>query len=112
MDFLKDDLSKSLEYDQVKNDLEQIELEEVEGIILRAGIRWRELGEKSTKYFFGLEKRNAAKKHIRCIKDDSGKMFKDTVDILYILGQYYQNLYKEDSVTNNPNNSYDSWDLV
>ena len=25
-------------------------------------------------------------------------MFKDTVDILYILGQYYQNLYKEESV--------------
>ena len=53
LDFLKDDLSESLGYDQVKNDLEQTELEEVEGIILRAGIRWRELGEKSTKYFLG-----------------------------------------------------------
>ena len=53
---------------------------------------------KKYQVFFGLEKRNAAKKHIRCIKDNSGKMFKDTVDILYILGQYYQNLYKEESV--------------
>ena len=76
LDFLKDDLSKSLEYDQVKNDLEQIGLEEVEGIIIRAGIRWRELGEKSTKYFFGLKKRNAAKNTLDVLRMIHGKCLK------------------------------------
>ena len=34
----------------------------VKGIIIRARARWHEYGEKSTKYFLNLEKRNHVKK--------------------------------------------------
>ena len=42
--------------------------EKVKGIIIipiRARARWHEYGEKSTKYFLNLEKRNHVKKHMR-----------------------------------------------
>jgi len=39
--------------------------EETKGIIIRAWARWYEHGEKSTKYFLNLEKRNHMKKHMR-----------------------------------------------
>ena len=35
---------------------------EVQGIIARSRAKWVEQGERSTKYFFGLEKHNAKKK--------------------------------------------------
>ena len=38
--------------------------EKVKGIIIRARARWHEQGEKSTKYFLNLEKRNHIKKHM------------------------------------------------
>ena len=37
----------------------------VEGLIIRARARWHEHGEKNSKYFLNLEKRNHIKKHIR-----------------------------------------------
>ena len=39
--------------------------EKTKGIIIRARVRWHEHGEKSTKYFLNLEKRNHVKKHLR-----------------------------------------------
>ena len=37
---------------------------EVQGIITRSRAQWTEEGERSTKYFFGLEKSNGKKKSI------------------------------------------------
>ena len=37
----------------------------VDGKIVRARARWHEHGEKSSKYFLNLEKRNHIRKHIR-----------------------------------------------
>ena len=39
--------------------------EKTRGIIIRARARWHEYGEKSSKYFLNLEKRNHVKKHMR-----------------------------------------------
>ena len=54
------------------------------GDYLKSRDQMEGIGRKKHKCFFGLEKRNSGKNHIRCIKDDSGKMYKVTVDILYI----------------------------
>ena len=48
-----------------KDMLELFYEEKVKGIIIRAQARWHEHGEKSTKYFLNLEKRNHVKKHMR-----------------------------------------------
>ena len=44
--------------DKFKNELETLYDERVEGIVVRARARWHEHGEKSSKYFLNLEKRN------------------------------------------------------
>jgi len=47
---------------------EKLYEEKVEGIIVRSRARWYEHGEKNSKYFFNLEKRNHTKKHIRKLR--------------------------------------------
>ena len=51
--------------DECKADLENFYEEKANGLIVRARARWHEYGEKSTKYFLSLEKRNYTRKHIR-----------------------------------------------
>ena len=55
------------EYHDCKNQLEEIYNYITQGIILRSRVDWYEHGEKSSKYFLNLEKRNKAKSHIRKI---------------------------------------------
>ena len=52
-------------YQTAQEKLETFYEEKTKGIIIRARVRWHEYGEKSTKYFLNLEKRNHIKKHIR-----------------------------------------------
>ena len=54
-----------LEAENLKNELEALYDKKVEGIIIRSRVRWHEHGEKNSKYFLNLEKRNHIKKHIR-----------------------------------------------
>ena len=66
--------------------------EKANGLIVRARARWHEYGEKSTKYFLSLEKRNYTRKHIRklCL---SGVITKSHQKILESASEYYKNLY-------------------
>ena len=81
------------EYNEVKQKLETIENERVKGIILRSKVQWHEEGEKSTKYFLGLEKSNAIKKHIRKLKMTDGTIITDPKQILGKQVEFYKNLY-------------------
>ena len=54
-------------YNVAKNELESIFDLFTEGIILRSKASWYENGEKSTPYFFNVEKRSKAKSHLRRI---------------------------------------------
>ena len=59
---------------------------------------WYEHGEKSSKYFLNLEKRNKAKSHIRKIViDDNSNEITDPGDILSYLRNFYSSLYKRQS---------------
>ena len=49
----------------LKEKMEQLYEKKVEGIIVRSRARWHEYGEKHSKYFLNLEKRNHTRKHIR-----------------------------------------------
>lgn len=57
--------SNNTRYHAIREQLEAHYEKKTEGIIIRARARWHEHGEKSTKYFLNLEKRNHVKKHIR-----------------------------------------------
>ena len=74
--------------------------EKVEGIIVRSRARWHEHGEKNSKYFLNLEKRNSIKKHIRklCI---SGTISIDPFQITNAQKSFYSKLYKRQQMHHN-----------
>ena len=93
MEFERDPNSLNVDIlNSAKEDLELFYEEKVKGIIIRARARWYEHGEKSTKYFLNLEKRNYIKKHMRKLKI-SGSITTDPFDILSEQQRFYQGLY-------------------
>ena len=86
------------EYHTYKDELESIYNYITEGIILRSKVDWYEHGEKSSKYFLNLEKRNKAKSNLRKIViDDSFNETTDPGEILSNLRNFYSSLYKRQS---------------
>ena len=81
------------DYLEAKSRLEELMDEKTKGTILRAKIRWYESGEKSTKYFFNLEKRNHHKKTINKLVVN-GNEINDKKEILKEGKKFYENLYK------------------
>ena len=75
-----------------KDMLELFYEEKVKGIIIRARARWHEHGDKSTKYFLNLEKRNHVKKHMRKL-NINGSFTTDPFKILSEQRQFYKELY-------------------
>ena len=100
------------ETEKVKSDLEALYDKKVEGIIIRSRARWHEHGEKNSKYFLNLEKRNNIKNHIRKLFG-SGAISTDPFEILNTERRFYEKLYSKqntnvnseeaNSFLNNPN---------
>ena len=80
---------------KVKRKLEDIYDKKVEGSALRAKVRCFEQGEKSTKYFLNLEKRNYSKKVVQKVLVN-GNLLTSPKDILKAQYQFYQSLYAKD----------------
>ena len=85
------------EYNKCKQVLEEIYNYITEGIIIRSKTDWYALGEKSTKYFLNLEKRNKAKSHIRMILTEHSSEITDSKVIFSELKSFYSNLYEQRS---------------
>ena len=77
----------------IKEEIGKIEEIETKGAVLRSKARWAEAGEKNTKYFLNLEKRNAIDKHIQQLQSASGLIITDPTAILQEEKLFYQNLY-------------------
>ncbi|RUA04563.1 MAG: hypothetical protein DSY43_06055, partial [Gammaproteobacteria bacterium] len=87
-----DDLFEKLE--NFKAELYQIREEKLNGLITRSKARWYNEGEKPTKYFCGLEKRNYTAKVIRELEID-GKRITSQADIINEQKTFYEKLYDE-----------------
>ena len=59
--------------------------------MFRSRTRWIENGEKSTKYFFNLEKQNYEKKIITQLKTTDGEIISDLTKINKEIENYYNN---------------------
>ena len=70
-----------LEYNEIKSKLEEHISEKTRGSLLRSKIQWYEEGEKSTKNFFNLEKRNADK-NIKKLISENGNIISNPTEIL------------------------------
>ena len=82
----------------IKNDIDEIITEKTKGMIIRSKAEWYEEGEKPTKYFLNLEKRNYNNKTISRLK--LGDSFaEDKKHILSELQEFYQKLYSSKSDT-------------
>ena len=82
-----------VEYNEIKSKLEEHISEKTRGSLLRSKTQWYEEGEKSTKYFFNLEKRNADKKHIKKLISENGNIISNPTEILKAEQHFYRELY-------------------
>ena len=86
----------------IKDELEDYVAEKVRGAMVRSRAQWIEEGERSSKYFFGLEKRNFNAKNIQCLQTSSGMTVSDTQQILAEIKKFYIRLYSSGQKDNIP----------
>jgi len=79
--------------DDLKKELQHQYNNKGKGAIFRSKCRWVEEGEKATKYFFNLEKRNYNRKTINEIKLENDETTTDKTQMLSMIRLYYINLY-------------------
>ena len=72
--------------------LKVIENEKLQGSIIHSRVKWVEEGEKSSKFFFDLEKQSYMRKSIRKLKTNSGKIITDPEEIALYQRQFYEKL--------------------
>ena len=84
-------------YEEAKHKLEAHYEKKVEGIKIRSKIRWYEQGEKSTKYFLRLEKRNFTRKNIRKLQINQS-LSVNCADIQNEILRFYKELYSSKAV--------------
>ena len=82
------------DYSKVKTKLEKIYQAEAKGAGIRARVKWIEQGERSTKYFLGLEKNSVRKKEIKQLKSQNGKRtIRKQEEIIKEVIRFYAQLY-------------------
>ncbi len=82
------------ELNDTKHQLEEIRAIKVKGSFVRTKAKWIEDGEKPSKYFLNLEKRNFVSKQIhRIVKNDDTEVTSQK-DIENEIVNFYENLYK------------------
>ncbi len=78
----------------IKSDINNILQEKVLGCIIRSKMDLQEHGEKPSKFFLSLEKRNYNNKTIRRIQRSNGTITSDEKTILKELHNFYNKLYQ------------------
>ena len=84
-----------LEMSTVKKDLERIQIVKAQATIFCSRCTWAKYGEKPSKYFLNLEKKNHCNKQISHLQDEDGSTVGDKQSILGTLYNYYSKLYTE-----------------
>ena len=79
---------------ECKQELDDLYCQKAKGYQIRSRAAWVELGEKSTKYFLGLEKCRQQNNTIRSLKDQYGNVKLLDKDILNVASNFYESLYK------------------
>ena len=88
-------------YFQLKQELCLIYENKGKGSIVRSKTKWTEQGEKPTKYFFNLERRNYNHKTIRELKYPDGTLVTKEDEILKEIEIFYNDLYTSSTSVEN-----------
>ena len=86
-----------LEYLQIKSEWENLLAKKTDGIIMRSKAQWVESGEKNTKYFLNLEKRNHNNTCIKKLILDDNSELVDIKPIIQEQERFYKNLFTSKS---------------
>jgi len=78
----------------IKEDINNIFQDKINGCIIRSKMDWQEHGEKPSKFFLSLEKRNYNNKTIKRVRNNDGTVYSDEKLILKELYNFYSKLYK------------------
>ena len=81
-------------YAATKQELNKLYDGLAEGAQIRSRAKWTEQGERNTKYFINMEKKNATKKEMKEVIDEEGNEVTGTEAILNEQKKFYQRLYK------------------
>lgn len=79
---------------ELQTELEDIRKYELNGLLIRSHCKWIEEGEKPTKYFAALEKRNYINKNISRLINDQGVEINNQNEILHEVKNFYKSLYE------------------
>ena len=85
--------SLKTELERIKFKLSKIASIKTRGTIVRSRARWYEHGERNSKYFYNLEKRNQKKKHIMSLVNNDGDKITNPKDILEEEERYFEEVY-------------------
>ena len=85
---------------QINLKINQIDLMKTEQSIFRSRCNWLEFGEKNSKMFFSLEKRNYMDKNMKHVITECGRHITDQKGILEEQTKFYKSLYTKDSKVN------------
>jgi len=94
----------AMEIQRLNFQLEEYIEKECKGAEIRSKSQYYEHGEKNSKFFYSLEKRNAEKKHITVLENGEGEIITDMNEILEEEVKYYECLYKSQHVSNHLTN--------
>ena len=86
--------------DEAKKKLEQLRAPAIQGMIIRSRVAWYEDGEKSSKYFLSLEKRNGARSTPQTLECD-GQLIADKTKILEKFSENLRQKYQKIPVDHN-----------
>ena len=87
------------ERDELIHVLHNLVSEKNKGAQIRSRAKWIEQGEKSTNFFFNLEKQNITKNTIKKLKKAEGSIIHKDRDIIEEGRQFYEDLYKEEDIS-------------
>ena len=85
-------------YENLQKEYEDLFSIKSKGAKVRSRAQWWEEGEQSSKYFFGLEKRNAKEKSWDQIMDKKGNLISGTQNIQSRQVEFYEDLYKSQNL--------------
>jgi len=88
------------EYCDLKKEFEELYDEKAKGAILRSRTKWIAQGERNTKYFYGLEKRNSTHQSIVQLQTEDNDLIESTKDILDEIHKFFSKLYSSSYKTN------------
>ena len=88
-------------YNEAKRYIEDYNKEKANGVLIRSKVNWAEYGERNTKFFLNLEKRNHDMKCITKLINEEEQEIDNPDTILEYEEQFYKNLYSNNNTTDN-----------